>query len=66
MQLLLNGETTEMPTELTARQLIERLELTGKRFALEVNGEIVPRSSYAERPLREGDKVEIVHAIGGG
>ncbi|HEV2111365.1 MAG TPA: sulfur carrier protein ThiS [Gammaproteobacteria bacterium] len=66
MQLLINGQATEMPAELTARQLVEHLELAGKRIALEVNGEIVPRSGYAERRLREGDKVEIVHAIGGG
>lgn len=66
MQLLINGNATEMPTGLTARQLIERLELVGKRIALEVNGEIVPRSSYEAHSLHEGDKIEIVHAIGGG
>ncbi|MFI4921110.1 MAG: sulfur carrier protein ThiS, partial [Gammaproteobacteria bacterium] len=46
MQLLINGKPSEMPAELTARQLIERLELAGKRIALEVNGEIVPRSLH--------------------
>lgn len=66
MQLHINGHATEMPPELTARQLIERLELTGKRVALEVNGEIVPRSTYEAHNLREGDKVEIIHAVGGG
>jgi len=66
MQLLINGQSTEMPAELTARQLVERLELAGKRIALEVNGEVVPRSGYDSRQLRQGDKVEIVHAIGGG
>ena len=66
MQLLVNGKPSELPAGLTARQLVERLELAGARIALEVNGEIVPRSSYAERRLQEGDKVEIVHAIGGG
>ena len=66
MQLVINGQTTDMPPGLTARQLVERLELAGKRIALEVNGEIVPRSTYAEHHLSEGDKVEIVHAIGGG
>jgi len=66
MQLVINGQTTEMPPGLTARQLVERLELAGKRIALEVNGEIVPRSTYGEHHLNEGDKVEIVHAIGGG
>ncbi len=66
MQLLVNGQLSDLPAGLTARQLVERLELAGSRIALEVNGEIVPRSSYAERRLQEGDKVEIVHAIGGG
>jgi sulfur carrier protein len=66
MQLHINGHVTEMPPELTARQLIERLELGGKRIALEVNGEIVPRSAYEVHNLCEGDKIEIVHAIGGG
>jgi sulfur carrier protein len=66
MQLLINGNATEMPPELTARQLIEQLGLAGKRIALEVNGVIVPRSDYAEWRLKQGDKIEIVHAIGGG
>ncbi len=66
MQLLINGKTTDVPAELTARQLIERLELAGARIALEVNGEIVPRSLHTEHRLQEGDKIEIVHAIGGG
>jgi sulfur carrier protein len=66
MRLQLNGQATELPSGLTARGLLERLELAGKRVALEVNGEIVPRSGYDSRQLTEGDKVEIVHAIGGG
>ena len=66
MQILLNGAATEFPGRLTARELVERLELAGKRIALEVNGEIVPRSGYTVHELKEGDKVEIVHAIGGG
>ena len=66
MQLLVNGKPSELPTGLTARQLVEHLDLGGKRIALEVNGEIVPRSAYAQRRLQEGDKIEIVHAIGGG
>ncbi|HEU5398633.1 MAG TPA: sulfur carrier protein ThiS [Gammaproteobacteria bacterium] len=66
MQLLINGKSTDLPADLTARQLVERLDLAGKRIALEVNGEILPRSSYAEHLLHDGDKVEIVHAIGGG
>ena len=66
MQILLNGANTELPADLTARELVEHLELAGKRIAMEVNGEIVPRSVYATHQFRDGDKVEIVHAIGGG
>ncbi|HEY3645577.1 MAG TPA: sulfur carrier protein ThiS [Gammaproteobacteria bacterium] len=66
MLLHVNGQPTDLPTGLTARQLLEHMALTGKRLAVEVNGEIVPRSGHAAHELREGDKVEIVHAIGGG
>ena len=66
MQLLINGTPTEIPADFTARQLVEHLDVVGKRVALEVNGQIVPRSGYADHRLKEGDKVEIVHAIGGG
>jgi len=66
MLLHLNGQTTELPTGLTARTLLERLDLTGARVAMEVNGEILPRSAHAAHELKDGDKVEIVHAIGGG
>jgi sulfur carrier protein len=66
MQILLNGTATELPGRLSARELVARLDLAGKRIALEVNGEIVPRSGYAIREIKEGDKVEIIHAVGGG
>lgn len=66
MQLQVNGQATELPAGLTARGLLERMDLAGKRVALEVNGEIVPRSVLAAHELKDGDKVEIVHAIGGG
>ncbi len=66
MQILLNGEAREVPDNYTAAQLVDELELTGKRIAMEINLEIVPRSTYAEVQLNPGDKVEIVHAIGGG
>jgi sulfur carrier protein len=46
--------------------LIERLGLTGQRIAVEVNAELVPRSRFEAHALREGDRVEIIHAVGGG
>ena len=66
MLLHVNGQPTEFPARLTALQLLERMELAGKRVAVEVNGEIVPRSGHTSHELKDGDKVEIVHAIGGG
>ncbi|HET7586474.1 MAG TPA: sulfur carrier protein ThiS [Gammaproteobacteria bacterium] len=66
MQITLNGESADFPDDLTATRLIEQLELGGRRIAMEVNGEIVPRSRYTEYTFQPGDRVEIVHAIGGG
>jgi sulfur carrier protein len=66
MHIHINGTATEVADTLTAGELLERLSLAGQRIALEVNGEIVPRSRHGEHRFQPGDKVEIVHAIGGG
>lgn len=66
MVIFVNGVRRELAAGCSAAQLLEQLDLTGKRLALEVNMEIVPRSQYAVHYLREGDRVEVVHAIGGG
>lgn len=66
MQIQLNGTSIDIPDALSARELLDRLELAGRRVALEVNGEIVPRSTHPGYRFRPDDKVEIVHAIGGG
>lgn len=66
MQIHLNGEPYYLDQPLTLTELIARLGLTGKRLAVELNLDIVPRSLHAETRLAEGDRVEIVHAIGGG
>lgn len=66
MVIQLNGEPYTLSGGATAATLVEALQLGEKRIAMEVNLEILPRSSYATHPLNEGDRVEIVHAIGGG
>ncbi|MGO2149123.1 MULTISPECIES: sulfur carrier protein ThiS [unclassified Halomonas] len=66
MQIQLNGEPYALEAGLTAADLIDQLALTGRRVAVEINEEIVPRSQLAITPLAEGDQVEVVHAIGGG
>ena len=66
MNIHLNGVRRKTAADLTLASLVSELSLTGKRLAIEVNEEVVPRSHYEGFCLREGDKVEIVHAIGGG
>ncbi len=66
MQIILNGESRDVAPGTTVEQLVEQLNLTGRRLAVEVDREIVSRSAYAETVLGEGARVEIVHAIGGG
>jgi sulfur carrier protein len=66
MQIQLNGETREIADASTVADLVATLELAGRRIAVELNGEIAPRSRHATLTLRTGDRVEIVHAIGGG
>ena len=66
MHIIVNGETRQLADGTSAAQLIEALGLGERRLALELNGEIVPRSQHKERMLAAGDRVEIVHAVGGG
>ena len=65
MQILLNGEPRVTPQHLGLSALIVELKLGG-RLAVELNGVIVPRSTWAQVFLTDGDRLEIVHAIGGG
>ena len=64
--LTINGENRSFQAPLNVAGLIERLQLQDKRVALERNGEIVPRSQFAEQELSDGDTLEIVVAVGGG
>lgn len=66
MQVVINGEAHEIEQGTTLAALVERRGLVGRRFAIEVNQEVVPRSQYAHSTLRASDRVEIVTAIGGG
>lgn len=65
MQLMLNGQYYEF-SGTTLEQLLTELQLAGRKLAVEVNRDIVPRSQHHAYRLNEGDMIEIVHAIGGG
>jgi len=65
LTLTLNGVVTDVDAS-TIAELVATLGLTGKRIAVERNGEIVPRSRYVETPLAPSDRLEIVGAVGGG
>ena len=66
MEITLNGETRQLPDDFTAAQLVDLLDLGGKRMAMEINQEIVPRSTFNDTIIHPGDTIEIVGAIGGG
>lgn len=66
MQLTVNGKARPLPARASVLALIQELGLEGKRIAVEVNGEVVPRSRYEAAVLHDGDRIEIVGAVGGG
>ena len=66
MRLVINGEERHFDTELTIEELLARIGIESYKVAIECNLEIVPRSNFAGTRLNEGDKLEIVHFIGGG
>jgi sulfur carrier protein len=66
MRMIINGEERSLPDLPNLGALIESLGLKPDRVAVELNREIVQRARWAETPLREGDKLEIVHFVGGG
>ncbi|MCG6895726.1 MAG: sulfur carrier protein ThiS [Thiocapsa sp.] len=66
MQIILNGAATEVFEGISMAELINELQLANRRLAVEVNAELVPRSQFQERRLQPQDRVEIIHAVGGG
>jgi thiamine biosynthesis protein ThiS len=66
MQILLNGEEREIPEHCSLQNLLENLKLKPERLAIELNRKIVRRQYWPETFLRAGDRLEIVHFVGGG
>jgi sulfur carrier protein len=66
IQFSVNGQPRQLEPGASIQRLLDELELAGKRVAVEINGEIVPRSRFSDTPLADGDALEIVVAVGGG
>jgi sulfur carrier protein len=66
MDITVNGQSRSVPEGASLEQLLVELGYTGRRLAVEINREIIPRSAHAATRLHPGDRVEIVQAIGGG
>ena len=66
MEIQLNGETREFADNLTIENLLAALELEPTRVAIELNRDVVRRPDWADTVLRDGDRIEIVHFVGGG
>jgi sulfur carrier protein len=66
ISVTINGERRQFDAPLNCAELLQELELAGKRVAVERNGEIVPRSRHVDERLADGDRLEIVVAVGGG
>ena len=66
MHILLNGEACEVASDTTLADLLGTLDLSNRRFAVEINEELVPRSEHTAHKLQPDDRIEVVQAIGGG
>ena len=66
MHVFVNGQPRPCERGVTVAGLLQELGYAGKRVAVEINREIVPRSRHAEHQLQDQDRVEVVNAIGGG
>ena len=66
MRIYVNGEPTQVDAEIPLAALIQQLALTDEKIAVEVNQEVVPRSTFGDHRLQPDDQIEIVRAIGGG
>ena len=66
MTAIVNGEERHVAEGQTVADLLAELRLGGRRIAVEMNHDIVPRAEYTFRPIRDGDRIEIVQFVGGG
>ena len=66
MRFELNGESQDAPEALSVRELLERFGFQKRRVAVAINAEVVPRSQFERAEIHEGDRIEVIQAVGGG
>ena len=66
INILLNGETRQVPMDIDLTQLLELFSLPQKRVAVELNDRVIRRADWPETAVGDGDKIEVVHFVGGG
>lgn len=66
MKLRVNGEEQHFPSDISLKELISQMGLKDLRFAVAINREVIPRSELLKVQIKDGDDIEIVHAVGGG
>jgi sulfur carrier protein len=66
MRIFINGENREIQTEMSISELLNQLSLPSERIAIELNKEVVRRKDWQSIQIKEADKIEIVHFVGGG
>lgn len=64
--VLINGEDRSLPSQLTIEQMLEALDLPRQRVAIELNQKVLPRSEWPQILVRDRDRIEVVHFVGGG
>jgi len=66
VKLTVNGKDREVRCSTTLTELVQELQITAPHFAVALNQQVIPKSKYPDTAIKDGDQVEIVHAVGGG
>jgi thiamine biosynthesis protein ThiS len=66
VKLTINGKEKEVHSSTTVTELVKELAVTAPNIAVALNCQVIPKSQYPSTPVKEGDQIEIVHAVGGG
>ena len=66
VKILINGEEKDLPGSISVSDLLNRFELPSQRVAIELNKNVIRKGDWSETPVNDGDRIEVVHFVGGG